>query len=105
VYSLEEFANARTHDYLWNAIQAELLTTGLMFGYYRMKYGAGGIYQYIPKSPVIASEGALFGDDRRSKREQKYTNWYIASCHQSGPANEQTAGVFRLSRKPQLSRS
>ena len=39
VYSLEELANARTHDYLWNAIQAELLTTGLMFGYYRMYWG------------------------------------------------------------------
>jgi len=39
VYSLEDFESARTHDYLWNAIQAELLTTGAMFGYYRMYWG------------------------------------------------------------------
>ena len=39
LYSPEEFEAARTHDYLWNAIQAELLTTGLMFGYYRMYWG------------------------------------------------------------------
>jgi deoxyribodipyrimidine photo-lyase len=39
VYSPEEFGAARTHDGLWNAIQTELLTTGLMFGYYRMYWG------------------------------------------------------------------
>jgi deoxyribodipyrimidine photo-lyase len=39
LYTAEEFERARTHDYLWNAIQAELLTTGLMFGYYRMYWG------------------------------------------------------------------
>jgi deoxyribodipyrimidine photo-lyase len=39
IYSPEEFEAARTHDDLWNAIQAELLTTGLMFGYYRMYWG------------------------------------------------------------------
>ncbi|HXZ44665.1 MAG TPA: deoxyribodipyrimidine photo-lyase [archaeon] len=38
-YSFKEFEAARTHDYLWNAIQAELLTTGAMFGYYRMYWG------------------------------------------------------------------
>jgi deoxyribodipyrimidine photo-lyase len=39
LYSPEEFEAARTHDYLWNAIQGELLTTGAMFGYYRMYWG------------------------------------------------------------------
>ncbi|HSB78146.1 MAG TPA: deoxyribodipyrimidine photo-lyase [Candidatus Methylomirabilis sp.] len=39
VYSPDEFERARTHDYLWNAIQTELLTTGAMFGYYRMYWG------------------------------------------------------------------
>ena len=39
LYAPEDFENAKTHDYLWNAIQAELLTTGLMFGYYRMYWG------------------------------------------------------------------
>jgi len=39
VYSAEALEAARTHDDLWNTIQAELLTTGLMFGYYRMYWG------------------------------------------------------------------
>lgn len=39
LYTPQEFEAARTHDYLWNAIQAELLTTGAMFGYYRMYWG------------------------------------------------------------------
>jgi deoxyribodipyrimidine photo-lyase len=39
LYSTAEFEAARTHDDLWNAIQAELLTAGLMFGYYRMYWG------------------------------------------------------------------
>lgn len=38
-YTMEEFEAATTHDDLWNAIQAELLATGLMFGYYRMYWG------------------------------------------------------------------
>ncbi len=39
LYTAEEFEAARTRDTLWNAIQTELLTTGVMFGYYRMYWG------------------------------------------------------------------
>lgn len=39
VYTVKEFEAATTHDDLWNAIQTELLATGLMFGYYRMYWG------------------------------------------------------------------
>lgn len=39
LYAPEAFEAARTHDDLWNAIQAELLVTGSMFGYYRMYWG------------------------------------------------------------------
>jgi deoxyribodipyrimidine photo-lyase len=49
LYSSEEFESARTHDYLWNAIQAELVATGLMFGYYRMYWGK----KIIEWSPTI----------------------------------------------------
>jgi deoxyribodipyrimidine photo-lyase len=49
LYSPEEFEAARTHDDLWNAIQAELLTTGLIFGYYRMYWGK----KIIEWSPTI----------------------------------------------------
>ncbi len=39
LYTPQKFETAQTHDYLWNAIQAELLATGAMFGYYRMYWG------------------------------------------------------------------
>jgi deoxyribodipyrimidine photo-lyase len=49
LYSPEGFEAARTHDDLWNAIQAELLTTGLIFGYYRMYWGK----KIIEWSPTV----------------------------------------------------
>ena len=48
-YSPGEFEVVRTHDDLWNAIQTELLTTGLMFGYYRMYWGK----KIIEWSPTV----------------------------------------------------
>ena len=39
VYSLEEFANAATHDPLWNAAQTELLREGTIHNYLRMLWG------------------------------------------------------------------
>jgi len=49
LYSPDEFEAARTHDDLWNAVQAELLTTGMMFGYYRMYWGK----KIIEWSPTV----------------------------------------------------
>jgi deoxyribodipyrimidine photo-lyase len=39
VYTLEQFAAARTHDRLWNAAQRELLTEGRIRNYLRMLWG------------------------------------------------------------------
>jgi deoxyribodipyrimidine photo-lyase len=39
VYSLEEFANAATHDPLWNAAQIQLLREGTIHNYLRMLWG------------------------------------------------------------------
>jgi deoxyribodipyrimidine photo-lyase len=39
VYSREQFERAATHDALWNAAQTELLTHGVIHGYYRMYWG------------------------------------------------------------------
>jgi len=39
VYSREQFERAATHDTLWNATQTELLTRGVIHGYYRMYWG------------------------------------------------------------------
>jgi deoxyribodipyrimidine photo-lyase len=39
VYTCEQFAQAATHDALWNATQTELVTRGVIHGYYRMYWG------------------------------------------------------------------
>ena len=39
IYSLEQFADARTHDPLWNAAQRELREDGRMHNYLRMLWG------------------------------------------------------------------
>ena len=39
VYTREQFERAATHDALWNATQTELLTRGVIHGYYRMYWG------------------------------------------------------------------
>ena len=39
VYSRDQFERAATHDELWNAAQTELLTRGVIHGYYRMYWG------------------------------------------------------------------
>ena len=38
-YTREQFERAATHDALWNATQTELLTRGVIHGYYRMYWG------------------------------------------------------------------
>jgi len=38
-YTREQFERAGTHDALWNATQTELLTRGVIHGYYRMYWG------------------------------------------------------------------
>jgi deoxyribodipyrimidine photo-lyase len=38
-YSLDQFANADTHDRVWNAAQRELAATGACHGYLRMLWG------------------------------------------------------------------
>jgi deoxyribodipyrimidine photo-lyase len=39
VYTLDEFANAATHDPLWNAAQTQLLREGIIHNYLRMLWG------------------------------------------------------------------
>ena len=39
VYSLEELAESKTHDKIWNAAQTELRTQGIMHNYLRMLWG------------------------------------------------------------------
>ncbi len=62
LYSPEMFENAETHDYLWNAAQREMMTTGKMHGYMRM-YWAKKILEWTP-SPEEAMEIAGYLNDR-----------------------------------------
>ncbi len=39
VYDLEDFANARTHNEVWNAAQRQLATEGIIHNYLRMVWG------------------------------------------------------------------
>jgi deoxyribodipyrimidine photo-lyase len=39
IYSLEEFAAAKTHDRVWNACQRQLLLEGRLHNYMRMLWG------------------------------------------------------------------
>jgi deoxyribodipyrimidine photo-lyase len=39
VYSLEELAQSKTHDPIWNAAQTELRSQGVMHNYLRMLWG------------------------------------------------------------------
>jgi deoxyribodipyrimidine photo-lyase len=39
VYSLDEFADARTHDHVWNAAQRQLIREGRIHNYMRMLWG------------------------------------------------------------------
>ena len=47
IYSLDELANARTDDEIWNAAQRELRDEGRMHNYLRMLWGKK-IYQWTP---------------------------------------------------------
>lgn len=62
VYSIKQLEKARTHDDLWNAAQAEMVTTGKMHGYMRM-YWAKKILEWTP-SPEQAMKRAIYLNDK-----------------------------------------
>ena len=62
VYSREQFEQAATHDPLWNAAQTELLTDGVIHGYYRMYWGKK-IIEWSPSHPE-ALETMIYLHDR-----------------------------------------
>jgi deoxyribodipyrimidine photo-lyase len=62
VYSPGQFELGQTHDPLWNAAQAEMVTTGRMHGYMRM-YWAKKILEWT-ESPEAAMQTAISLNDR-----------------------------------------
>lgn len=61
-YKLEEFADARTHDPLWNAAQRQLLRDGTIHNYLRMLWGKK-ILEWSP-TPQAALEVMIALNDR-----------------------------------------
>ncbi len=61
-YSLDELAQAQTHDSLWNAAQTQAVKTGMMHGYLRM-YWAKKIFEWS-SSAALAQQKAIQLMDR-----------------------------------------
>lgn len=62
IYTLEEFAEGRTHDDLWNAAQLQVVSEGRMHGFLRM-YWAKKILEWT-ETPLIALRTAQYLNDK-----------------------------------------
>jgi deoxyribodipyrimidine photo-lyase len=62
VYSRSQFEHAKTHDFLWNAAQKEMVCTGKMHSYMRM-YWAKKILEWT-RNPEEAMKIAIYLNDR-----------------------------------------
>ncbi|MGB7512235.1 MAG: deoxyribodipyrimidine photo-lyase [Pelodictyon phaeoclathratiforme] len=83
-YTVEEFAAGKTHEKLWNAVQHELMATGVIHGYMRM-YWAKKILEWS-ETPEQAFETAIFLNDRFAldgREPNGYTGvaWSIGGLH------------------------
>jgi len=90
IYTLEQFANALTHDDLWNAAQLEMVKYGKINGYLRM-YWAKKILEWT-ESPEKAIEIAISLNDKYQldgRDPNGYTGiaWSIGGLHDR-PWNE-----------------
>ena len=84
LYSTDDFEEASTHDFLWNAAQREIRKTGKMHGYLRM-YWAKKILEWTP-DPETAFEIAIHLNDKYSldgRDPNGYTGvaWSIGGVH------------------------
>ena len=74
-YTRDQFERAATHDALWNATQTELLTRGVIHGYYRMYWGKK-IIEWSP-TPEDALATMIYLHDRYAldgRDPNTYTN-------------------------------
>jgi deoxyribodipyrimidine photo-lyase len=62
IYSEEQLEKAKTHDFLWNAAQKQMVLTGWMHNYLRM-YWAKKILEWSP-SVALAVQRAIWLNDR-----------------------------------------
>ncbi|MBN1504130.1 MAG: deoxyribodipyrimidine photo-lyase [Candidatus Eisenbacteria bacterium] len=98
VYSLGELERAQTHDPLWNAAQAQMLTTGRMHGYMRM-YWAKKILEWT-ESPEEAMRAAGYLNDTyeldgRDPNGYAGIAWAIGGVHDRPWPGRRVFGTIR----------
>ena len=97
-YTKEQFATAKTHDPLWNAMQMQLVTEGKMHGWCRM-YWAKKILEWT-RSPEEAIEIALYLNDYyeldgRESNGVVGVMWSIAGVHDRAWTERAVFGKIR----------
>jgi deoxyribodipyrimidine photo-lyase len=98
LYTVEEFAAAKTHERLWNAAQLELTKTGVIHGYMRM-YWAKKIFEWS-QTAEQAFETAIFLNDRfaldgREPNGYAGVAWSIGGLHDRPWFDREVYGKIR----------
>lgn len=98
IYNLKEFEGAKTHDLLWNAIQANLTKNGKIHGYLRM-YWAKKILEWS-KTPEKALEIAIYLNDTYAldgNDPNGYVGvlWSVGGVHDRAFSNRMVTGKIR----------
>jgi deoxyribodipyrimidine photo-lyase len=98
IYSPGQLEMGETHDPLWNAAQAEMVTTGRMHGYMRM-YWAKKILEWT-ESPEAAMQTAIYLNDRyqldgRDPNGYAGIAWSIGGVHDRAWGERPVFGKIR----------
>jgi deoxyribodipyrimidine photo-lyase len=99
IYTLQEFANGRTHDDLWNAAQLQLVREGGMHGFLRM-YWAKKILEWTPSPAVALATAQYLNDyyalDGRDPNGFVGVGWSIMGIHDMGWKERPIFGKIRF---------
>ena len=98
LYTLEEFAAAKTHERLWNAAQLELTKTGIIHGYMRM-YWAKKILEWSATAEEAFKTAITLNDrfalDGREPNGYAGVAWSIGGVHDRPWFDREVYGKIR----------
>jgi deoxyribodipyrimidine photo-lyase len=98
IYSPEQFEAGQTHDPLWNAAQAEMVTSGRMHGYLRM-YWAKKILEWTESTEAAMQTAILLNDryllDGRDPNGYAGIAWSIGGVHDRAWGERPVFGKIR----------
>ena len=77
IYTLQQLADSKTHDDLWNSAQIQLVKEGKMHGFLRM-YWCKKILEWT-QSPEQALKFAIYLNDHYSV-DGRDPNGYVGKC-------------------------